>query len=975
MEANSRRRALSCRPAWAELRTGVRLLGVLSACALTVACADFGDEPAEPKAHRDSTGGGDSQPLFGADWRSLSQAERSARIQQAQANAGPDYALSEREPGVWVARHTGASLRTVFAPGSVALAAAESADTALPFELSVAAWGCAGAMMSVAGVTPVVGGEPAGGVSYHHADFDEWYRNGPAGLEQGFTIRRLPTCVERGEKLQIRLHFSDEPGALADVSNDADHALLSVTGRQRLHYGEAFARDAAGQERAVRILGAGELALEIDAAGASLPLSVDPLGWDVQERLEIKDFDGAQWVDEHFGWAIATADRTAIVGSPGDGDKGISAGAAAVYARASVLEASVGPRWEPQQKLKATDGAPGDLFGSAVALSGNIAVVGAPGDDAHGSAYVFVRGGSKWTQQAKLVPLDLAAGDKFGVSVGISGQTVIVGAPNQASGGLHEVGAAYVYTQSANQWGQPRKFAPGVALASLHFGAAVATTGPVIAIGRDHPSAGGVDWFTRTGAVWNATSTSVTASVPHFGSALAMTDDLTAIGAYGDAVLGVEAGAVSTTSTAAPHTPLVRVTASDASAHAQFGFSVSLSDNTLVVGAPGAVHQVATENDGLVYVYSWDGSAWSNPWQLRDATYAQGVDFPQHIGFSVAAVDNAILLGAPLRSDYVVDPKGPNAGYTHTGAVLEEEYLLTNASPCNVGTDCFSGYCVEGVCCKSTCDGACRSCLAELKDPALSFGGDWVTGVCGEVKGGTDPKNGCTDMHTFCGSGDTCTGYGSCVATHAAGTPCGSASTPVCVSTASIARDYVCQSYQCKPSFTFDCEHGYVCQNGACGTNCAHDADCLPGFECHNGLCSQAPRAEGGSGGESGFAGMPSLPEGGGPTEPEGGSSGMSFAGAPTLGSGAGGLASGGLAAGAGGSDDGLGECTPACDATRVCNHRTGKCEDVAVTACGCRAAGGREVPGGPASLALVGALLSARRRRRYVTTRRRSPG
>jgi hypothetical protein len=101
-----------------------------------------------------------------------------------------------------------------------------------------------------------------------------------------------------------------------------------------------------------------------------------------------------------------------------------------------------GTVWSQQAELTAADGASGDSFGTSVAISGTTAMVGAPNKDSStGAAYVFVRSGTAWPQQAKLTAADATAGDQFGYWVGISGTTAVVGAPNRNSG----TGAAYVF--------------------------------------------------------------------------------------------------------------------------------------------------------------------------------------------------------------------------------------------------------------------------------------------------------------------------------------------------------------------------------------------------------------------------------------------------------------------------------------------------------------------------------------------------
>ena len=109
-----------------------------------------------------------------------------------------------------------------------------------------------------------------------------------------------------------------------------------------------------------------------------------------------------------------------------------------------------GEVWSQQQKLVASDAAAGDKFGFSVAISGETVVVGASADDGaagfdQGSAYVFVRSGGVWSQQQKLEASDAAAGDQFGCSVAISGETVVVGAPLDDGAAGFDQGSAYVF--------------------------------------------------------------------------------------------------------------------------------------------------------------------------------------------------------------------------------------------------------------------------------------------------------------------------------------------------------------------------------------------------------------------------------------------------------------------------------------------------------------------------------------------------
>src|SRR5439155_610697 len=128
-----------------------------------------------------------------------------------------------------------------------------------------------------------------------------------------------------------------------------------------------------------------------------------------------------------FGYSVAVSGDTAVVGAYyDDTPAGTDAGSASVFVRS-------GTTWTQQAHLTAADGAAYDDFGTSVAVSGDTAVVGAYLDDTPagadaGSASVFVRSGTTWTQQAHLTAADGAAYDYFGVSVAVSGNTAVVGA-------------------------------------------------------------------------------------------------------------------------------------------------------------------------------------------------------------------------------------------------------------------------------------------------------------------------------------------------------------------------------------------------------------------------------------------------------------------------------------------------------------------------------------------------------------------
>ena len=143
--------------------------------------------------------------------------------------------------------------------------------------------------------------------------------------------------------------------------------------------------------------------------------------WTQQQKLTASD--GAS--EDRFGYSVSLSGDYALIGASFVDDNGSESGSAYVFVRS-------GTTWTQQQKLTASDGAANDHFGYSVSLSGDCALIGAWGDDdsgsESGSAYVFVRSGTTWTEQQKLTASDGASTDLFGYSVSISGDTAIVGA-------------------------------------------------------------------------------------------------------------------------------------------------------------------------------------------------------------------------------------------------------------------------------------------------------------------------------------------------------------------------------------------------------------------------------------------------------------------------------------------------------------------------------------------------------------------
>jgi hypothetical protein len=226
-------------------------------------------------------------------------------------------------------------------------------------------------------------------------------------------------------------------------------------------------------------------------------------------------------VNDYFGISVAVYGSTAVVGAY---QKQFGLGAAYVFVRSSTL-------WSQQAKLTPADPGSNDQFGVSAAMSGSTVVVGAWGkDSATGAAYVFVRSGSVWSEQAKLTASDAVAGNQFGVSVGVSGTTAVVGANGNNSG----EGAAYVFVRSGRTWSQQAELtASDAATGNVgSFATSVAIYGSTALIGA--PS-GEAYVFARSGTAWSqqAELTASDATNDYFGESVANYGSTAIVGASG----------------------------------------------------------------------------------------------------------------------------------------------------------------------------------------------------------------------------------------------------------------------------------------------------------------------------------------------------------------------------------------------------------------------------------------------------------
>lgn len=331
-----------------------------------------------------------------------------------------------------------------------------------------------------------------------------------------------------------------------------------------------------------------------------------------RQAAKLTAFDGAE--GDHFGNSVALSGDLAIVGAWEDDDNGDRSGSAYVFERGR------DGRWRRAAKLRAADAAKGDSFGRYVSLKGDRAIVGADGDDDNGphsgSAYVFERAANGlWRQAAKLRARDAAPGDMFGYSVSLTGDRAIVGAPGDSDKGIHS-GSAYLFGRGpSGSWSQVAKLTASDGARNEFFGICVSLGGDraiVGASGERNPSllvddSGSAYIFERgAGGSWTQVAklaASDRAKPRHFGRSVSLSGGRAIVGARHDDVGGWCTGSAYIFERSADGSwPLAaKIGASDGAKGDMFGWSVSLGGDRALVGARNDNDQ--GEDSGSAYIF------------------------------------------------------------------------------------------------------------------------------------------------------------------------------------------------------------------------------------------------------------------------------------------------------------------------------------------------------------------------------------
>ncbi len=318
---------------------------------------------------------------------------------------------------------------------------------------------------------------------------------------------------------------------------------------------------------------------------------------------------------DYFGRSVALGDGYAVVGaSDDDNGRGKDAGAVYIFTKS-------GENWIEPIKILNQDGAEGDYFGYALAADGDYVVVGAPWDDdkgeQSGSAYILKRDGTTWSQQAKLIPSDGGADNRFGIAVDISGDYVLIGAFFDNDFGTRS-GSAYIFKRNGTIWSEQAILQANDGAEGDWFGVSLAIDDDYAAVGSRYndnekgTDAGAVYIFKRDGSIWtqkqklmasDGAADDLFHEVDLFGNQLV-------VGAYQDDDKGDNSASIYVFSNnGTSWIEQEKLTASDGEKGENFGCDISMNSTRMVVGAYRDDDNGA--NSGSIYVLEYNGTKWN----------------------------------------------------------------------------------------------------------------------------------------------------------------------------------------------------------------------------------------------------------------------------------------------------------------------------------------------------------------------------
>lgn len=353
--------------------------------------------------------------------------------------------------------------------------------------------------------------------------------------------------------------------------------------------------------------------------------------WTEQVKLTASDGDTLGF----FGQTLCIHNEGALIGSHGDDTFGMFSGAAYVFKK-------TGNTWTETQKLYASDAEADDMFGMSVSADEEYALIGKPDTNSPGAVYVFKNMNGTWMQQQILTAADGEIWDEFGYAVSLDREYALIGSQFD-----DDIGSAYIFKRDGTLWTEEAKLTPSDGELNDCFGSSVSLQGNVAVIGalNHDDSTGAIYIFRRNGSVWTEEAILIGSDSQvqdRFGLSVDVQENTVIAGArlcnfdFKGAVyiFNYEEGTWREEQKLIP---------SDSHAGQSFGLSVALDNDCLFVGAPGS-----TDNSGSAYVFTYNGTEFVETQKVIPSDPTLSSEF----GFAVSVLGTTALIGKYAEDDF-----------------------------------------------------------------------------------------------------------------------------------------------------------------------------------------------------------------------------------------------------------------------------------------------------------------------------------
>ena len=491
----------------------------------------------------------------------------------------------------------------------------------------------------------------------------EWYENRAEGIEQGFTLSERPQSASAPEASPLRLSLAVQGDLRAVVKDHGERIELGAPGQKpSLSYAKLTAIDATGRRLAAHMEAnreGREITLVVQDQMASYPLVIDPVIATLDTLLEAGN---QRQTDSRFGFAVAIDGDTAIVGAWRQDYDSITPDAGAVYTfrRTNLIWDLLGDGIFVDPAANASCGWSVDTRADP---AGDIIAWGCPGANSQTGRAFFSR--AVFSQPVlELVPASAApfVGDQYGYSVALGSGFAAVGAPFRDSNGIDDGRVNFIYFDSNLQLTSDTKVDP--TFLTGNFGAS-------LAVDRDLTVIGAPNWSSAKGRVGvydvNLNENTIFASDgafgDNFGNSVAISGDTIVVGAWGNDERDTDAGAayVYVQDSSGVWTEQQKLTAEgDSRANANDHFSehaVAIEGETIVVGATGRDLEVSGDDAGAAYVFTRNNAVWTLRETLLDGEAAS------NFGIAVDLSGDDLLVGA--RSASIISPPRSGAAFLY----------------------------------------------------------------------------------------------------------------------------------------------------------------------------------------------------------------------------------------------------------------------------------------------------------------------